>query len=64
VAAARETLILNENQYLAGTVSALNVVTAQTTLLSAQRTALDIESRRLVAAVALIRASGGAAPAR
>ena len=59
VASARETLALIENQYLAGTVSYLNVVTAQTTLLSAQRAALDIEGRRLAAALALMRATGG-----
>jgi NodT family efflux transporter outer membrane factor (OMF) lipoprotein len=59
VASAKQTLELTENQYLAGTVSYLNVVTAQTTLLAAQNAALDLQNRRLVAAITLIRASGG-----
>jgi NodT family efflux transporter outer membrane factor (OMF) lipoprotein len=56
---ADETLAQVNNQYLAGTVSYLNVVTAQTTLLSARRTELDITGRRLVASLQLLRALGG-----
>ncbi len=57
--AARRTLTLTEHQYRGGVVSYLNVVTAQTTALAAERTALDIRSRRLGASIALIAALGG-----
>lgn len=56
---AREAQRLAENQYKAGTVSYLNVVTAQTTALNAARSALDIQGRRLAASVALYQALGG-----
>jgi outer membrane protein TolC len=59
VEAARQSLELTLNQYKAGTVSYLNVVTAQTTALASERTAVDILSRRLVASVLLVRALGG-----
>jgi NodT family efflux transporter outer membrane factor (OMF) lipoprotein len=59
VALARRSLELTLNQYKAGIVSYLNVLTAQTTLLSAERTAVDLRSRRLAASVALVRALGG-----
>ena len=59
LAAARQSLELTLNQYKAGTVSYLNVVTAQTTALASERTAVDILSRRLVASVLLVRALGG-----
>lgn len=58
-AAANEALRLTENQYLAGTVSYLNVIVAQTTALTAQRSALDIANRRLLASAGLIKALGG-----
>jgi outer membrane protein TolC len=47
------------NQYRAGTVSYLNVVTAQNTALANRRTALDIQRRRLVGAAGLVKALGG-----
>jgi NodT family efflux transporter outer membrane factor (OMF) lipoprotein len=47
------------NQYRAGTVSYLNVVTAQNTAYANRRTALDIQRRRLVAAAGLVKALGG-----
>jgi NodT family efflux transporter outer membrane factor (OMF) lipoprotein len=56
---ARQSLDLTLNQYKAGTVSYLNVVTAQATLLSNESTAVNIRSRRLVASVLLIGALGG-----
>ena len=56
---AAETLALTENQYQAGTVSYLNVVTTQATALSTQLNALSILSRRLVANAVLIKALGG-----
>jgi len=56
---ANETLALTENQYQAGTVSYLNVVTAQATALGAKRSSLDIAGRRLFANAVLIKALGG-----
>ena len=47
------------NQYKAGTVSYLNVVTAQTTALTNQRSDLTIINSRLIASVQLIAALGG-----
>ena len=59
VRAARESLDLTTNQYKAGTVSYLNVITAQTTLLGNQQNELNLRSRQLVASTVLIRALGG-----
>ena len=59
VAAARQSVDLTLNQYKAGIVSYLNVVSVQTTLLSNERTALGILGRRLTAAAQLVRALGG-----
>ena len=59
VAAAAEAETIAENQYRAGTVSYLNVVTAQATHLAARRTANDLAARRLVAAVQLAKNAGG-----
>ncbi|MEK0435158.1 MAG: hypothetical protein RL369_1207 [Pseudomonadota bacterium] len=47
------------NRYRAGQVSFLEVVTAQTTALSARRALLQAQSNRQVASVALIKAVGG-----
>ena len=57
--AADEALALTENQYQAGTVSYLNVVTAQATALGAQRSNLDLVGRRLGASAVLLKALGG-----
>ncbi|HZE59674.1 MAG TPA: efflux transporter outer membrane subunit [Burkholderiales bacterium] len=59
VAAARRALELTNNQYSAGVVSYLNVITAQTTALSNERTAVSVLGRRLTASVALVQALGG-----
>ena len=59
VDAARESVKLTTNQYKAGIVSYLNVVTAQTIELSNERTAISIEGQRLKAAALLIKALGG-----
>jgi NodT family efflux transporter outer membrane factor (OMF) lipoprotein len=59
VAAAREAEKLTLNQYKAGTVPYSSVITAQTTRLSAEETALGVLSTRLQASVALIEAVGG-----
>jgi NodT family efflux transporter outer membrane factor (OMF) lipoprotein len=58
--AARQYLELTNNQYLAGTVSFLDVATAQATALSAERSLLDVRLRQLTASVALRKALGGA----
>lgn len=50
---------LTNNQYLAGTVSFLNVATAQAAALNAERGSLDILNRQLLASVGLIKALGG-----
>jgi outer membrane protein TolC len=56
---AAEVLSLTENQYQAGTVSYLNVVTAQATALGTQRSVLDIANRSLIANAVLLKALGG-----
>jgi outer membrane protein TolC len=47
------------NQYRAGTISYLDVVTVQAILLVNERTAIDILGRRMAASVLLIKAIGG-----
>lgn len=59
VRAARESVTLTINQYKAGTISYLSVVTVQTALLSNERTSVGLLGRRLSATVGLIRALGG-----
>src|SRR6202167_2252047 len=59
VKAAREAETLTLNQYKAGTVPYSSVITAQTTRLAAEETALQVLSSRLQASVALIEALGG-----
>jgi outer membrane protein TolC len=59
VKAAQQSLNVITNQYKAGTVSYLNVITAQTTVLSNELTALQIRGRRMISAVLLIQALGG-----
>ncbi len=59
VQAARQSVELTLNQYKAGTVSYLNVVVAQTALLTNERTAAGLLGRRLAAAVSLVKALGG-----
>ena len=58
-AAAHEALSLIDNHYQAGTVSYLNVVTAQAAALAADRASLAIGGNRLVASVLLQKALGG-----
>ena len=59
VKSARESVMLTTNQYKAGIVSYLNVVTAQTIALTNERSAINISGQRLNAAVLLIKALGG-----
>jgi outer membrane protein TolC len=56
---AQRSVALTMNQYKAGTVSYLNVITAQTIALSNETTAVQIRGRRMTAAVLLIQALGG-----
>jgi outer membrane protein TolC len=57
--AAQRALNISTIQYKAGTVSYLQVITAQTAALQAQRGAVTLLGRRLVADVLLIEALGG-----
>jgi NodT family efflux transporter outer membrane factor (OMF) lipoprotein len=59
VQAARKSVDLTTNQYKAGTVSYLNVITVQTIALTDEITAIQIRGRRMAAAVLLVQALGG-----
>ena len=59
LSAALRNLDITNNQYKAGTVSYLNVVTAQATALSAERTLLEVRNRRLGAVTVLLKNLGG-----
>lgn len=59
VDAAQRSLDISTAQYKAGTVSYLQVITAQTALLQNQRSSTDLLTRRLAASVQLIEALGG-----
>ncbi|WP_068090002.1 efflux transporter outer membrane subunit [Novosphingobium rosa] len=59
VANAEQAAQLSMNRYNKGASSYLDVVTAQTTELTARRKALQVETARLRAGVALVRALGG-----
>jgi NodT family efflux transporter outer membrane factor (OMF) lipoprotein len=59
LAAARRTRAIAEDQYRAGTISALNVVSAQTAELAAELNTVSIQSRQLAASVVLLKNSGG-----
>ncbi len=59
VKSAQESLQITLNQYKAGTITYLNVVTVETIALNNEITALGIQSNRLTAAVLLVTALGG-----
>ena len=59
VNSARESVVLTTNQYKAGIVSYLNVISTQTIALTNESTALGIRGQRLVASILLIKALGG-----
>jgi NodT family efflux transporter outer membrane factor (OMF) lipoprotein len=59
LAAAEEALKITLNQYRAGTVSYLNVITSQATAYSNERNAISILGNRLNDSVALVEAAGG-----
>jgi outer membrane protein TolC len=60
--AARRNLAIAQDQYRAGAVSYLSVVTAQTSELSAERGLIDVQTRRLVAIHALLKNLAGRWP--
>ncbi len=59
VAAANQALLLTINQYQAGTLSYLNVMTAQTATLSNRQTAVSLRGEQFAATVLLVKALGG-----
>jgi hypothetical protein len=59
VAAAEKSLALSNYRYQGGITTYLEVITAQATALADERTAVDIQTRRMTAAVNLIKALGG-----
>ena len=59
VAAAQRALDVVSNQYRAGTVAYLNVLSAQTTGLAARRSLIDVQGRRLVAVNTLLKNVAG-----
>lgn len=61
LAAARKAREIAENQYRAGIVAALNVITAQTSELNVENAALSLWNRRMAAATQLLKNTGGRA---
>jgi NodT family efflux transporter outer membrane factor (OMF) lipoprotein len=59
VASAQNSFDLSNQRYSGGVTSYLEVLTAEATLLSDQRAALDLQTRQFVASVGLVRALGG-----
>jgi NodT family efflux transporter outer membrane factor (OMF) lipoprotein len=59
VAAAQRSLDISLNRYKGGLANYIEVLTAQTALLSNQRTQADVLSRRFTATVQLVQALGG-----
>ena len=59
VKGARESVRLTTNQYRAGIVSYLNVVTSQTIELTNEKTLISIDGQKMNASVLLVKALGG-----
>jgi NodT family efflux transporter outer membrane factor (OMF) lipoprotein len=59
VVSAQRALTVSTAQYKAGTTSYLTVIQTQATALAAERTAVDLLTRRLTASVLLVQALGG-----
>jgi NodT family efflux transporter outer membrane factor (OMF) lipoprotein len=59
VAAAERSLALSNFRYQGGITTYLEVITAQAAALADERTAVDIQTRRMTAAVNLVKAVGG-----
>jgi NodT family efflux transporter outer membrane factor (OMF) lipoprotein len=59
VASAKQSLDISTNEYKAGTVDYLTVITAQATALSDEISAVNIRTRRMTTSVLLVEALGG-----
>lgn len=59
VESAQRSFDLSNQRYKGGVTSYLEVLTAETTLIQNQRTAIDLETRRFLSSVSLIRSLGG-----
>jgi NodT family efflux transporter outer membrane factor (OMF) lipoprotein len=59
VDSAQRSLLISTNRYKGGVTTYLEVITAQTTQLSNERTAADITTREFAASVQLVKALGG-----
>jgi NodT family efflux transporter outer membrane factor (OMF) lipoprotein len=59
VASAQNSFDLSNQRYKGGVTSYLEVLTAETTLIDNQRTAIDLQTRQFVASVGLVRSLGG-----
>ncbi|WP_244814822.1 efflux transporter outer membrane subunit [Caballeronia sp. Lep1P3] len=59
VESAQQALAIINNQYKAGTVAFINVLTAQTTAFTAQQKLANIAGQRMVSSVGLVKALGG-----
>jgi NodT family efflux transporter outer membrane factor (OMF) lipoprotein len=59
VDSARRSLLISTNRYKGGVTTYLEVITAQATQLSNERTAADITTRQFAASVQLVKALGG-----
>jgi NodT family efflux transporter outer membrane factor (OMF) lipoprotein len=59
VDSAQRSYALSNQRYKGGVTSYLEVLTAETTLIQNQRTAVDLTTRQFVASVGLVRALGG-----
>lgn len=57
--AARESVVLTTNQYKAGIVAYLNVVTVQAVALQSELNQVQLRGRRFSASIALVKALGG-----
>lgn len=59
VSAAEHSLELSKNRYTGGVTTYLEVITAQTTALADERSAVQVSGRRMIDSVLLIKALGG-----
>jgi NodT family efflux transporter outer membrane factor (OMF) lipoprotein len=59
VEAAEQSLVLSTNRYTGGLVTYLEVITAQSAVLSNERIAVNLSTRRMTSSVLLIKALGG-----
>ena len=59
VAAAQRAFTVAQNQYRAGTVGYLNVLSAQASLLAGQRSLIEMQRQQLVAVNTLLKNLGG-----